>query len=70
MEKLYIVCYLTANELEDIRVSTNFDVAMKVLEKSKKSKQVLEYNVVEGITEEIPVCSYYYKSDVLVKHNS
>lgn len=63
---IYILCYLTANELEDIRVCINFEVAMKLLEKSKKSKQILEYNVVDGITEEIPTCCYFYKNDVLI----
>lgn len=66
--KLYIVCYLSANELEDIRVCTHFEVAMKLLEKSKKSKQILEYNVIDGVTEDSPVFAYYYQNDILVPH--
>ena len=46
--------FLSGNELEDIRVCTDFETAMKFLEKYKISRQVLEYNVNEGITDETP----------------
>jgi hypothetical protein len=41
---------------------------MKYLEKYKKLRQILEYNVTEGITDETPIFSYSYTHDVLVKH--
>jgi len=66
--KLFILCFLSGNELEDIRVCVDFETAMKFLEKYKKSRQVLEYNVTEGITDEVPLYSYSYENDVLVKH--
>jgi len=46
----------------------DFETAMKYLEKYKKTRQVLEYNVTEGITDEVPLYSYSYENDVLVKH--
>jgi hypothetical protein len=70
MEKIYVLCYLFANELENIRVCTNLETALKMFEKAKKSKQVLEYNVVDGITEEQPVCVYYYDGDTLLKQRT
>ena len=66
--KLFILCFLSGNELEDIRVCIDFETAMKFLEKYKKSRQVLEYNVFEGITDESPVFSYSYEDEVLVKY--
>lgn len=66
--KIYILCFLYGNDLEDIRVCIDFETAIKFLEKYKKSRQVLEYNVTEGITDEIPVFSYSYKDEVIVKH--
>jgi hypothetical protein len=66
--KTFILCFLSGNELEDIRVCTDFETAMKFLEKYKKSRQVLEYNVTEGITDECPLFAYSYENDVLVKH--
>jgi hypothetical protein len=66
--KLYVLCYKSANELRDIRVSTDIQVALVLLEKHKKSKQVLEYDVVNGITEESPVFAYYFENDDLIKH--
>ena len=66
--KVFILCFLSGNELEDIRVCIDFETAMKYLDKYKKSRQVLEYNVTEGITDEIPLFSYSYENDVLVKH--
>lgn len=66
--KMFILCFLSGNELEDIRVCVDFETAMKHLEKYKKSRQVLEYNVTEGITDETPLFSYSYENDVLVKH--
>jgi hypothetical protein len=66
--KLYVLCYRTANELRDIRVSTDIRVALELLETHKKSKQVLEYDVVNGITEESPVFAYYFENDELVKY--
>lgn len=65
--KLYLLCFLSGNELDDIRICVDFETAMKYLEKHKKSKQVLEYNVTDGISDESPVFSYSYKNDVLVK---
>ena len=66
--KVFILCFLSGNELDDIRVCIDFETAMKFLERYKKSHQVLEYNVTEGITDESPVFSYCYKDEVLVKH--
>ena len=66
--KVFILCFLSGNELEDIRVCIDFETAMRYLEKYKKSRQVLEYNVTEGITDETPIFSYSYNNDVLVKH--
>ena len=66
--KVFILCFLSGNELEDIRVCVDFETAMKFLDKYKKSRQVLEYNVTEGITDEIPIFSYSYENDILVKH--
>ena len=43
--KIFILCFLSGNELEDIRVCIDFETAMKFLEKYKKSRQVLEYNL-------------------------
>jgi len=65
---LFILCFLSGNDLEDIRVCVDFETAMKFLAKYKKSKQVLEYNVTDGITDEFPLFSYSYKDDVVVKH--
>jgi hypothetical protein len=65
--KVFILCFLSGNELEDIRVCTDFETAMKHLEKYKKSHQVLEYNVYEGITD-TPLFAYSYKDGVIVKH--
>jgi len=66
--KVFVLCFLSGNELEDIRVCINFETAMKYLEKYKKSRQVLEYNVTEDITDESPLFSYSYDDDVLVKN--
>ena len=66
--KVFILCFLSGNELEDIRVCIDFETAMKFLERYKKSRQVLEYNVTDGITDETPLFSYSYNNDVLVKH--
>jgi len=66
--KVFILCFLSGNELEDIRVCIDFETAMKFLEKCKKSHQVLEYNVTEGITDETPLFAYSYNGGVLVKH--
>lgn len=65
--KIFILCFLSGNELEDIRVCIDFETAMKFLEKYKKSRQVLEYNVTDGITDETPLFAYSYINDVLVK---
>jgi len=68
--KLFILCLLCGNELEDIRVCIDFETAMKFLEKNKKSHQVLEYNVSNGITDESPLFSYSYNNDgSFVKHS-
>ena len=66
--KIFILCFLSGNELEDIRVCMDFETAMKFLEKYKKSRQVLEYNVSDGITDETPLFAYSYINDVLVKN--
>jgi len=65
--KVFILCFLSGNELEDIRVCIDFETAMKYLEKYKNSRQVLEYNVNEGITD-TPLFSYSYNDGVVVKH--
>jgi len=67
--KLFILCFLFGNELEDIRVCIDLETAIKFLEKYKKSHQVLEYNVTEGITDVSPLFSYYYKEGLVVKHS-
>lgn len=66
--KMFILCFLSGNELEDIRVCIDFETAMKYLEKYKKSRQVLEYNVTDGITDESPLFSYSYQDNIVVKH--
>ena len=66
--KVFILCFLSGNELEDIRVCVDFDTSMKFLEKYKKSHQVLEYNVTDGITDPVPLFAYSYVGDSLVKH--
>lgn len=66
--KIFILCFLCENELEDIRVCIDFETAMKFLEKNKKSQQVLEYNVTDGITDPCPVVSYSYNGNLLVVH--
>ena len=66
--KLFVLCFLSGNELEDIRVCVDFEVAMKFLEKYKKSHQLLEYNVTNGITDPSPLFSYSYNNDIFVKH--
>ena len=66
--KLFILCFLYGNEVEDVRVCIDIETAMKYLEQYKNSRQVLEYNVTEGITDECPLYSYYYKDDILEKH--
>ena len=64
--KVFILCFLSGNELEDIRVCIDFETAMKYLEKYKNTHQVLEYNYYEGITD-IPLFAYSYKDGVVVK---
>ena len=66
--KVFVSCFLSENELVDIRVCMDFETAMKFLEKYKKSRQVLEYNVTEGITDESPLFAYSYVNGDLVKH--
>lgn len=66
--KVFILCFLSGNSLEDIRVCIDFETAMKFLERYKKSRQVLEYNVTEGITDESPEFAYSYENELLVKH--
>ena len=66
--KVFILCFLSGNELEDIRVCIDFETAMKFLEKFKKSHQVLEYNVTDGITDPLPVFAYSYDNELFVKH--
>ena len=66
--RLFLLCFLSGNELEDIRVCIDFETAMKFLEKYKKSHQVLEYNVTEGITDSSPLFSYSYTNDTFAKH--
>lgn len=66
--RVFILCLLYGNELEDIRVCIDFETAMKFLEKYKKSHQLLEYNVTNGITDPSPLFSYSYNNDIFVKH--
>jgi hypothetical protein len=66
--RVFVSCFLSGNELEDIRVCMDFETAMNFLEKYKKSRQVLEYNVTEGITDEFPEFSYSYNDGLLTKH--
>jgi len=66
--KVFILCFLSGNELDDIRVCIDFETAMKFLDKHRKSHQVLEYNVTEGITDESPLFTYVYENEILVKH--
>lgn len=62
--KVFILCFLSGNELDDIQVCVDFETAMKYLETHKNTHQVLEY-AVDGIAKE-PVCSYSYENGVLV----
>ena len=66
--KLFLLCFLSGNDLDDIRICVDFETAMEYLAKYKKSRQVLEFNVTDGITDDVPLCSYFYKDDLLVKH--
>ena len=66
--RVFILCLLYGNELEDIRVCIDFETANKFLEKYKKSHQLLEYNVTNGITDPSPLFSYSYNNDIFVKH--
>jgi hypothetical protein len=66
--RVFILCLLYGNELEDIRVCIDFETAMIFLKKYKKSHQVLEYSVTDGITDPSPLFSYSYNSDTFVKH--
>jgi len=66
--RVFILCLLYGNELEDIRVCIDFENAIKFLEKYKKSHQLLEYNVTNGITDPSPLFSYSYNNDIFVKH--
>jgi len=66
--KVFILCFLSGNELEDIRVCIDFDTAIKILENYKKSHQVLEYNVTDGITDPSPLFAYSYINDLFIKH--
>ena len=66
--KVFILCFLSGNELEDIRVCIDLETAMKFLEKYKKSHQVLEYNVTDGITDPSPLFAYSYNDSQLVTH--
>ena len=65
--KVFILCFLSGNELEDIRVCIDLEIAMRFLEKYKKTHQVLEYNVTDGITDPEPFCAYSYNDGLLVK---
>ena len=65
--KVFILCFLSGNELDDIQVCVDFETAMKYLDTHKKTHQVLEY-MVDGIAE-VPVCSYSYENGVLVTHD-
>jgi hypothetical protein len=66
--KVFILCFLSGNELEDIRMCIDYETAMKFLKEYKKSHQVLEYNVTNGITDLFPIFAYSYNNEVLVKH--
>ena len=66
--RVFILCFLSGNELEDIRVCIDLETAMKFLEKYKKSHQVLEYNVTDGITDPSPLFSYSYNNGLLETH--
>ena len=66
--RVFILCLLYGNELEDIRVCIDFETAMKFLEKYKKTHQVLEYGVTDGITDPSPLFSHTYNNDTFVKH--
>ena len=66
--RVFILCLLYGNELEDIRVCVNFETAIKFLEKYKKSHQLLEYNITDEITDPSPLFSYSYNNDTFTKH--
>jgi hypothetical protein len=66
--KVFKLCLLSVNQLEDIRVCVDLETAMNFLEKYKKSHQVLEYNVTDGITDPLPLFVYSYSGGLLVKH--
>jgi hypothetical protein len=66
--KVFILCFLSGNEVEDIRVCIDYETAMKFLKEYKKSHQVLEYNVTNGITDLFPIFAYSYNDELFVKH--
>jgi hypothetical protein len=66
--RVFILCLLYGNEVEDIRVCIDFETGIKFLEKYKKSHQLLEYNITDGITDPYPLFSYSYNNDTFVKH--
>ena len=66
MESVFIFAYKFVNELEDIRVCTSYEAGIKLLAKHKQSHQLLEYKVIDGVTESRPVFAYFYENDVLV----
>ena len=55
MEKIYQICFLFVNELEDIRMATTFEAAVRLL---TKHCQILEFDVVDGLAKEIPSKRY------------
>ena len=69
MEKLYIVCYRYANEIEDIRVCINFEIAHDLLKRHHSTHQILEYSVINGVTDEAPIFCYHYRDGILRKQS-
>ena len=66
MAKVYIVCYKCANEIEDIQICLTYEAAIEELSKYKKTRQVLEYDVINDLSTDTPVCEYYYENGELI----
>jgi hypothetical protein len=65
---VFVLCFLSGNDLLEISICLDFDIAVKFLETRKETHQILEYKLTDGITDPVPLFAYSYKDDVLVKH--
>lgn len=65
MEKIYQICFHYGNELDDIRMATTLEAAIRLL---TENKRILEFEVVNGVANENPNAVYYYEEGKLIKH--